>query len=534
MTLVDEGEPEHRGGMEAVDGGPGPAPALSAQQQRLSQVARSEHSSGNGSRMVERRARRADRDLWPRDQREAEGHSDHRECLHPLGVPGGRPLTLAVSARDRGVCPRVMADAATSEAQRDLTSREKRRLLVLGVPTLGMALALTTVSTYLPKAMQGVTSSTLEIGAIVGGEGIMALWVPLVVGPWSDRLRTRFGGRLPFLMAAAPVMAMALVALGLVRSVPTTAAAAAVFFFAYFVAYEPYRALYPDLLQSSEVAGRSQGTQAAWRGLGTGIALLAGGLLLSAGRLTPFAAAAVVVLVTTGGFAWLVVREGLVRERDSANGGAVGDSARRLLGLARRHPPLRAYLIANALWELALTALKAFVVLYLTDGLGYSLGTASLIVGGVGGIVLAGAVAAGKAGDDRGRLRVMRVSLWVYGLGLFVPALVTFKPVIALAVPLIALGGGAVMALSYAILMPLMPDEDRGAVTGFYSASRGIGITIGPILAGALIAVLDVGPFASTDGYQVTWLVCAAAILLSIPFTRRLSAGGQPEGRDTG
>jgi len=98
----------------------------------------------------------------------------------------------------------------------------------------------------------------------------------------------------------------------------------------------------------------------------------------------------------------------------------------------------------------------------------------------------------------------------------------------------IALGGGAVMALSYAILMPLMPDEDRGAVTGFYSASRGIGITIGPILAGALIAVLDVGPFASTDGYQVTWLVCAAAILLSIPFTRRLSAGGQPEGRDTG
>jgi hypothetical protein len=46
---------------------------------------------------------------------------------------------------------------------------------------------------------------------------------------------------------------------------------------------------------------------------------------------------------------------------------------------------------------------------------------------------------AGKVGDDRGRLRVMRVSLWVYGLGLLVPGLITLKPVVGLAVPLIAI-----------------------------------------------------------------------------------------------
>jgi predicted MFS family arabinose efflux permease len=371
--------------------------------------------------------------------------------------------------------------------------------------------------------MQGTVTSTVTIGAIVGGEGIMALWVPLVVGPWSDRLRTRIGGRLPFLLAATPLMAAALVALGVVSALLATAVAAAVFFFAYFIAYEPYRALYPDLLKSSEVAGRSQGTQAAWRGLGTGVALLAGGLLLSTGRLAPFAAAAAVLVLTNAAFAWIVVRRGLAGDQGDAKGESVRDSARRLLRLVREHPPLRAYLMANALWELALAALKAFVVLYITKGLGYSLTTASLIVGGVGGIVLAGALGAGKVGDDRGRLDVMRVSLWVYGLGLLVPALITLKPLVALAVPLIALGGGAVMALSYAILMPLMPEDDRGAVTGFYSASRGIGITIGPILAGALIAVLDFGPFDATHGYQATWFVCSAAILLSIPLVRRLS-----------
>lgn len=423
---------------------------------------------------------------------------------------------------------------ATDKAQRSLSGTEKRLLALLGLPTLGMAFSLTTVSTYLPKAMEGAVSSTIGIGAIVAGEGVMALWVPLVVGPWSDRLRTRIGGRLPFLVAGAPLMAGALLALGLVHGIQATAVAAAVFFFAYFIAYEPYRALYPDLLKSSEIAGRSQGTQAAWRGLGTGTALLAGGLLLSTGRLTPFATAAAILVLAVGAFAWIVIRRELANAHDEPADGSAGETAQQLMKLVRGNPALRAYLMANALWELALAALKAFVILYLTNGLGYSLTTASLIVGGVGGIVLLGAVAAGKIGDDQGRLRVMRVALWVYGLGLLVPGLVTLKPVVAAAVPLIALAGGAVMALSFAVLMPLMPEEERGAVTGFYSASRGIGITIGPILAGALIAVLDFGPFDATDGFQATWLVCAAGILASLPFTGRLSASGQSEAGDAG
>jgi hypothetical protein len=46
----------------------------------------------------------------------------------------------------------------------------------------------------------------------------------------------------------------------------------AVFFVGYFIAYEPYRAFYPDLV-GDEVAGRAQSTQAVWRGVGTGLAV---------------------------------------------------------------------------------------------------------------------------------------------------------------------------------------------------------------------------------------------------------------------
>jgi MFS family permease len=79
----------------------------------------------------------------------------------------------------------------------------------------------------------------------------------------------------------------------------------------------------------------------------------------------------------------------------------------------------------------------------------------------------------------------------------------------------VAFGGGVVMTLPYALLMPMMPEEEHGALTGFYAVSRGVGVALGPALAGLAIQL------AGRD-YRVMWLVCGAAILASVPFTRPL------------
>src|SRR5689334_19791807 len=91
-----------------------------------------------------------------------------------------------------------------------LSPDERHRVLLLGVPSVGLALSLTVLSTYLPVLARRFTSSRTIIGALVGGEGLVALLVPLWVGGLSDRLDTRFGRRLPFLMATAPAGALAL------------------------------------------------------------------------------------------------------------------------------------------------------------------------------------------------------------------------------------------------------------------------------------------------------------------------------------
>ena len=199
--------------------------------------------------------------------------------------------------------------------QRTLQRTELRILAILGVPTFALALAITTVSTYLPVLAEDFSDSTIVIGLLIGGEGLIALWLPLVVGSWSDRLRTPLGSRLPFILAATPALVVALAVLGFVHSIAAAAIVVAVFFVGYFVAYEPYRALYPDLVDD-EIAGRAQSSQAIFRGLGTFLALVGGGLLISISEPLPFIASALIVGRVVGAFCVAGVRHRR-RERPS-------------------------------------------------------------------------------------------------------------------------------------------------------------------------------------------------------------------------
>jgi MFS family permease len=81
------------------------------------------------------------------------------------------------------------------------------------------------------------------------------------------------------------------------------------------------------------------------------------------------------------------------------------------------------------------------------------------------------------------------------------------------------------MTLPYALLMPLMDEDDHGLTTGLYSLSRGIGTALGPLLAGAAIQLLA-SPLDGTQGYQAMWGVAAVAVLASIPVLGRVRRAG--------
>jgi Na+/melibiose symporter-like transporter len=137
----------------------------------------------------------------------------------------------------------------------------KRRLLwTLGLGAFGLAFSLTTTAAYLPPLLSRFTDSGGLIGVILGAEGIFALLISPVIGPWSDTFHTPMGRRRPFMLVALPPMGFCLLLMPFMPSLWTTVVIVLGFFFAYYVYEPPYRGLYPDVLPPS-VFARSQGVQ---------------------------------------------------------------------------------------------------------------------------------------------------------------------------------------------------------------------------------------------------------------------------------
>jgi MFS family permease len=400
---------------------------------------------------------------------------------------------------------------ATSRTK--LSPHERRTIALLGLPSFGLALGITVVVAYVPVIAHQFTSSTAIVGLLIAAEGMIALFLPVLVGTWSDHLHTRLGGRLPFLIAGLPVAAVALVLIGFAHSMAPLIIYLLIFFVAYYLAYEPYRALYPDLIKD-EAAGRAQSIQALWRGLGTGLALAGGAFLLALGEWPPFVMAAGLLLAATVVFLWALLSKRGVPEQKHHYFVSVHDSYAAAVSLFKSNRQLRYFVVANSLWELSLAALKSFILLYLTVGLGKSRTTAATFIAITAAVMFVAAPFAGKLGDMHGKGRLVRVAAAVFGLGMMVPAFSTNPLFILPILPVAAFGGAVVLTLPYALLMPMMPEDQHGKVTGIYSTSRGAGIVAGPLLAGGAISLLH--GVLPAGGYGAMWLVCGGAMLLSL------------------
>src|SRR5436853_3984758 len=119
---------------------------------------------------------------------------------------------------------------------------------VLGLGAFGLALSLTTTSAYLPPLLGRFTDSRTLIAVILGSEGIFALTLPLVIGPWSDTFQTPMGRRRPFMLVGLGPMGFCLALVAFMPSLWLMTLILLGFFFAYYLYEPPYCFFYPDLL----------------------------------------------------------------------------------------------------------------------------------------------------------------------------------------------------------------------------------------------------------------------------------------------
>jgi len=385
-----------------------------------------------------------------------------------------------------------------------------RRGLVwsLGLGAFGLAFAITT-TTYLQVLLGRFTDSGTLIGLVLGAEGLFALALSPVIGPWSDTFHTPLGRRRPFMIVALGPMAFCLALVAFMPNFWTMALVLFAFFFAYYVFEPPYRGLYPDLLDP-QTYGRAQGVQHIMRGIALGLGLIGGGLLLDVWHPLPFLVAALVTAAACGACIWLV--------REDGGYGAVYEGTRAYLrrswSVLNEFPDVRAFLGANAAWEAAFAAARVSVVNYIVKFLDQPPRVSALVLAAVAGGYVIAAVGAGRIGDRLGLARVIFVCSFVYAGGFLVGGLATEWHYWYLAmVFVVAIAGGTVMTLAWGLLFKVMPVQHRGAASGLATTTKGIGLIVGPVLAGAVIDLTS---------YRALWPVCALFVVASIPIVFRL------------
>ena len=419
-------------------------------------------------------------------------------------MPSGRSSTSSAAVSHRGPSP----------SDRSYT----RQTLVLGAGALGLAWALTTTAAYLPPILGRYTESTTLVGLVLAGEGAFALTLPLVIGPWSDTFHTPLGRRRPFMLVALGPMTFALALLAFMPNLWTTALMLFALFFAYYVYEPPYRGLYPDVLPDS-VFGRAQGVQHVFRGVAIAGALIGGGYLFHVWRPAPFLVAAGVVAT-----ACLVP---IVLVTEDGGHGRVFEGVRTYVAqswrVLRANRDVATFLVCNTAWEGTFAGARTFVVLYVTVGLDEPLSTSTYILAAVAGGYIVAALVAGRIGDRVGLARVISVASAVYGVGLLAGGLGREWHAWYLGlIFVVAIAGGTVMTLAWGLLFKLMPPGERGAISGLATTTKGVGLVIGPLAAGAVIDIL--GPhLEATEGYQALWPVLGVPIILAIPLVARLA-----------
>ena len=392
-----------------------------------------------------------------------------------------------------------------------------RASLLLGGGTFVVGAVAPLYDSYVPPLLERHLSSSAWIGAAMGIDNVLALCLVPVVGALSDATRTRLGRRVPFLLAALPVTAIALAAIPFAdrRGLLALLLAMIVVDVALAVWRAPFLALLAELVPSVH-RSRTEGI------LGVAMCLAAMVVLGGARSLSarapdlPFVLAGVLVAIV-----WLIyvfaLREPPHEESDA--------------GAPRRLAPLRSLrqaLIAEGgravlfwaaclLFHMAFQSFSSWFTLWGSERFHTTVGNASLGFIAVAVSTLVGSVPAGWMGARFGRRRMSLVGLAGMALAC---VLLHVVPTLQAAIAVLFVFGLS-WSIPVANLAPMALElgsaARAGALAGAFLLIQSLAGVLGPSLVG--------GWFDVTGSRRALFLLLAAFLAGSFALLASLRPG---------
>jgi maltose/moltooligosaccharide transporter len=381
------------------------------------------------------------------------------------------------------------------------------RVLGIAAGYLGAVMAFTAYNAFLPLFYAEFIDRRVLIGALMGTDNLVGLLLIPVVGAWSDRHVSRWGRRLPFVLAALPVAALAFGGLPWATvSLATLIAADVVFSVAIHAYRGPVVALMPDHTPS-EKRSTAHGIMNLMAGIGAVIALGLLAWLFDVDPRLSFGVGAAVLLATLPVVVASAVRHPPFVDDLQGDARPVGDAVDGMRDLLRPHRRAHLLLILSmGVSYLGFAGIDTMFPLYGVNELGLTGGRAAMLVLAFAGSYVVLAIPAGLLGSRYGKVPMMRVGMVLVGVLLLVAALV--RSPAALAGLFVVAGFGWALINTNAV--PLVADlggrSSIGFFIGLYYLFTMAGQMLGPTLIGAVMDLVgDVGLFpASAAAFAVS------------------------------
>ncbi len=358
------------------------------------------------------------------------------------------------------------------------------------------------------------------IGFFMTLDNIASMFIQPAVGAWSDRLRTRIGRRMPFILVGAPIGAAAFILLPISQSLFVFFLAATLLLLSMAIWRTPIVALMPDITPS-KYRSQANGIINFMGGIGAIIAFLGGAALYEKNPNYPFwlgaglvALSAILVLI--------FIKEPKEYTESSEETPGFKDSIQMIL--QDEDKSAVRILLAIFFWFIAYNGIEAFFTLYGKNHLGIPVSDAARLLGQLSLLFVLFSIPSGYIGAAVGRRKTIMAGILLMAvctaLMFFLPIdtlniliaelpVLGKIPVIGIILMAAGIGWASINVNSLPMVVDMTELERVGTYTGLYYLFSTFAAILGPIVYGLIIQF-------SGGAYSLLMLISPIFLVLAL------------------
>ena len=355
---------------------------------------------------------------------------------------------------------------------------------------------------FVPIFLSKYLSSALMIGFVMTFDNIAAITLQPFFGALSDRTKTKFGRRMPYLMVGIPMSALFFAFIPFQFSLISLFAIAMGFNIMMSIYRAPTVALMPDLTPSVH-RSKANGIINLMGGLGAVLALFVGPMLYDINKFYPFAAAAVIMVIALLILLKTIKEPEKLLRYDEEHTGIIKAFFE---VIKDKDKSALLILVAIFFWFVAYQGVEALFTLYGVKYLGLKESTAAFLLSFFSLTFLLFAIPSGFIATKVGRKKTIMTG--ITGLSVIFILITFFRDTTYLAV-LLGIGGifwALININSYPMVVEMATESKIGAYTGLYYFFSSLAAITGPPLLGFIIDYV---------GYGSLFLISVSFLLLA-------------------